>query len=86
MFEIVCYSYGALLTLILMKKITSEFCLVVSREVLRENWNLDSLMEVMEREIEARERSVAETNSSNRRSLFESSHSTDYGFPILLLQ
>ena len=45
-----------------MKKIPSDLCLIVSRETVEDNRDLDSLLKVLEKEIEARER--ASTNIS----------------------
>ena len=52
-------SYGSLLSSILMKKIPSELCLIISRETVKESWDLDSMMKVFEQELEARERAEA---------------------------
>ncbi|KAL5490750.1 hypothetical protein EMCRGX_G015929, partial [Ephydatia muelleri] len=60
-------SYGNLLASILMKKIPSELCLIVSRETVEDNWDLDSLLKVLEKEIEARERASTNTSSQPRK-------------------
>ena len=52
-------SYGSLLSPILMKKLPQELCIIVSKRVGTENWNLDKIMEIMEEEIAARERANA---------------------------
>ena len=57
-------SYGSLLSSILMKKIPSELCLIISRETVKESWDLDSMMKVFEQELEARERAVVETGNA----------------------
>ena len=53
--DITSASYGSLLSSILMKKIPQDLCLIVSREIFRDEWDLDSLMKVNEKETEARE-------------------------------
>ena len=60
-------SYGNLLASILMKKIPSELCLIVSRETVEDNWDLDSLLKVLEKEIEARERASINTSAQPRK-------------------
>ena len=51
-----------------MNKLPSELRLVVSRHIAGDNWELDSLMELIEQEIEARERAdtSAITSSTSR--------------------
>ena len=49
-------SYGDLFTLILMNKLPSEIRLIVSRETTAWKWDLDEVMKILEREVEARER------------------------------
>ena len=60
-------SYGNLLASILMKKIPSDLCLIVSRETVEDNWDLDSLLKVLEKEIEARERAAMNTSAQPRK-------------------
>ena len=60
-------SYGNLLASILMKKIPSDLCLIVSRETVEDNWDLDSLLKVLEKEIEARERAATNTSAQPRK-------------------
>ena len=60
-------SYGNLLASILMKKIPSELCLIVSRETVEDNWDLDSLLKILEKEIEARERAATNTSAQPRK-------------------
>ena len=61
-------AYGTLLSSVLMNKLPSELRLVVSRHIAGDNWELDPLMELIEQEIEARERAdtSAITSSSSR--------------------
>ncbi|XP_065917691.1 uncharacterized protein [Dysidea avara] len=49
-------SYGSLMSSVLMTKLPQEFRLLVNREVPDEEWNLDRLMQLIDREIDARER------------------------------
>ena len=49
-------SYGSLLSSVLMNKLPQELRLIVSREVQNEEWELERLMRIVEREIDARER------------------------------
>lgn len=60
-------SYGHLLSSLLMKKIPSDISLIVSRETIKEGWDLDSMMKVMEQEIEARERTSVESCSGYKK-------------------
>ena len=60
-------SYGNLLSSILMKKIPSDISLIVSRETIKDNWDLDSMMKVIERELEARERAMVESAGGYRK-------------------
>ena len=54
--EVPSSSYGGLLSSILMNKLPSDVKLVVSRKVPEVEWSLDSLMKVIDEEIDARER------------------------------
>ena len=49
-------SYGGLLSSILMNKLPQEFRLVITREMGDDDWQLDQLLDIFERELEARER------------------------------
>lgn len=49
-------SYGSLLASVLMNKLPQELRLIISREVKGDNWDLNELMQIIEREVEARER------------------------------
>ena len=61
-------SYGSLLTSILMSKLPSEIRLIISRELTEEKWDVEKLMKIIDREVDARERS-ATSRSSNSSSL-----------------
>ena len=49
-------SYRGLLSSILMNKLPQEFHLVITREMGDDDWQLDQLLDVFKRELEARER------------------------------
>ena len=49
-------SYGCLLSSIMMSKLPQDLRLVVSRKIKDDKWNLEEIMEVIEHEIDARER------------------------------
>ena len=51
-------TYGGLLTPVLINKLPSEIHLIVSREMSAGNWDLDGVMKILEREVEARERAT----------------------------
>ena len=57
-------SYGSLLLSVLLQKLPSELCLVLSREVSEADWNLNELLKQLEREIEARERAAMSTSQT----------------------
>ena len=60
-------AYGSLLTSVLLNKLPRELRLIVSRQMSEEEWTLDSLMEVLEWEITARERAAGTSNQVPRR-------------------
>ena len=49
-------SYGSMLSSVLLNKLPSDLRLIVSRKVPESDWNLDSLLKIVEEEIVARER------------------------------
>ena len=59
-------SYGSLMSSVLMAKLPQEFRLLVNREVHDEEWNLDGLMQLIDREIDARERASMGTHNLRR--------------------
>ena len=59
-------SYGSVLASILMSKIPHDLCLIVSREVSSEEWEFETVLSVIEREVEARERAVEWIQVSGR--------------------
>ena len=52
-------SYGGLLTSILMNKLPPEIRLLISRELTKEKWDMERVMKIIGREVDARERSSA---------------------------
>ena len=61
-------TFGSLLAPVLMKRIPQEIALIVSREGKEVSWNLDDLLKIIEREIQARERTTQDANGTARRS------------------
>ena len=57
-------SYGNLLAPILMKRFPHELCVIISKDAGTESWNLDKMMKIAEKEIEARERAAANDETS----------------------
>ena len=57
-------SYGSLLSSVLMNKLPQELRLIVSREITDGELNLDALMKITEREIDARERACTSSRLS----------------------
>ena len=55
-------SYGGLLTSILMNKLPPEIRLIISREITGE-WDMEQIMKIVNREVDARERSSALCNT-----------------------
>ena len=60
-------AYGSLLAPVLLKRIPQEIALIVSHEVKEDSWNLDDLLKIIEREIQARERTTQDANGTARR-------------------
>lgn len=60
-------SYGGLLSPILISRLPAELRLIISRELKEEEWNLEMVREIFQREIEARERSAMVTTSQTRK-------------------
>ena len=52
-------SYGSLLSSVLLNKLPQEIRLIVSRKAGSDDWQLDKLMELLEEEVQARERAAA---------------------------
>ena len=51
-------SYGGLLSSILMTKLPPELCPCISRELKEDQWEMDRVMKIFERELDVRERSA----------------------------
>ena len=60
-------SYGGLLSPILMSRLPSELRLIVSRELSEDAWDVEVVMGIVQREIEARERSAGTTLSQGKK-------------------
>ena len=60
-------SYGGILSSVLVNELPPEIRLIVSREMAGDGWNLDKVMKIIEREVDARERASVPTTSSNPR-------------------
>ena len=60
-------TYGGLLISVLVNKLPPELRLIVTREMTGEAWDLERLMRIFEREIDARERAFVPTNQGNVR-------------------
>ena len=56
-------SYGSLLSSVLMEKLPSELRLIISRAITEDQWDLETLLQIVEREIDARERSAGIVHS-----------------------
>ena len=57
--EVPLDSYGNLLSSLLMNRLPQDLCLIISREIGDEEWNIDQLMNIVECEVSARERASA---------------------------
>ena len=60
-------SYGGLMSPILMSRLPSELRLIVSRELSEDEWDVEVVMEIVWREIEARERSAGATSPQGKK-------------------
>ena len=72
--EVLSESYGSLVSSVLMKRLPKELCVVISKQISDEFWDLDKLMKILENEIEARERAdivVDNDCQTNRRSVVQ---------------
>ena len=59
-------SYGSLLSSVLVKKLPSELQLLVARQLSSDDWKLQALMDTLEQEIVARERTTAASQPHSR--------------------
>ena len=60
-------SYGGLLSPILMSRLPSDLRLIISRELSSDEWDVEVVMEIIQREIEARERSAGAMTSPGKK-------------------
>ena len=60
-------SYGGLLSSILMSRLPPELWLVIRREMSDEEWDFESIMKIIKREVDARERPVGNLSVPTRR-------------------
>ena len=51
-------SYGSLLSTVLLNKLPTDVCLLISRKIPEEEWSLDALLKELQQELQARERVV----------------------------
>ena len=49
-------SYGGLLTSILMNKLLPEIRLIISHDLPKDRWDMEKVMKIISREVDARER------------------------------
>ena len=61
-------TYGSLLSPVLLNKLPSDIRLIASREISEEDWTLDALLKIVEREVEARERAGGTQARTSERS------------------
>ena len=61
--EIPSDSYGSSLSSIIMSKLPQELRLIIRKEIKDQEWQLDTIMRVLENELEARERAVLHEKS-----------------------
>ena len=65
-------SYGELLMSILMNKLPQDLCLLISRKLVEDDWTLDTILDIFENEVIARERAaVTVSNHSARKVSFK---------------
>ena len=60
-------SYGSLLTSLLMSRLPSEIRIIITRELSGGSWDIERMMRIVHREVDARERSAASTNPPIKR-------------------
>ena len=64
--EVDAESYGSLMVPILMSKLPPEIRLIVSRSLKSEKWDFNDVMQIVEQEVDARERSFASTQQAQQ--------------------
>ena len=72
--EVPSSSYGGLLSSVLMNKLPPDVRLIVSRTIPEADWNLDVILNVVDKEINARERAVSVISVSGQQ---KKSHARD---------
>lgn len=65
--------YSNLLSSLFMSRLSQEFRLIISREIVKAEWTVDQIMQIVEREIGAREHAFTQTGSH--------AHGTSAGLP-----
>lgn len=60
-------SYGSLLSSVFVNKLPKELRVVISKEFQQEEWDFDSLLEIVEKEINARERASCSINLPSKK-------------------
>ena len=58
-------SYGNLLCSMLMNKLPQDLRILISRDIKNDNWDLDRLLELLEAEVEARERATSNSSAGS---------------------
>ena len=66
-------AYGGMLSSILVNKLPPEIRLIVSREIAAGSWDLDKVMSIVEREVEARKHGLQPPNHKDRCQLLQHS-------------
>ena len=64
--EVPLNSYGNLLSSLFMNRLPQELRLIISRQIGDEEWHIDEIMTILEREISARERAFSSTSGELR--------------------
>ena len=64
--EVKAESYGSLMLSILINKLPTEIRLIVSRALKSDKWDFNEVMQIMEQEVDARERSFASTQQAQQ--------------------
>ena len=62
-------AYNCLLPSVLMKKLPNELCLLISRRISEDEWNLDRIMKELSDELKARERTAIDRKRLNEEGL-----------------
>ena len=57
-------SYGSLLSSVVVNKLPKELCVTISKDIQQEEWEFDAILEVMEKEINTRDRASSGINDT----------------------